>query len=260
MNKLILLHIQIDLLIYKKTFSKSIEKHFFQLSENFCLCLEDSTVKHVPKSFKNLIHSFSDNELHTNEVFAMVLYILAVECGFTWNTQDKPWHQRNYFFNIRNVNSIPKECITLGRIGNGEYRFILYLGAADNFRCTLSISPCSEKFVVNIFSIRPLICYSQAFIPSEYLENTSINFSSFRMLCVNCKNNLFYPMKSYILKEAGIKNATIQDMPFEIFTYIIKFITFKDFQHLCSTNHYLYNKYGSNTLIWKYFCKRKKYP
>lgn len=226
------------------THSGDLKTNFFRLSEMQTLCLGDATINNLPHSLKSLRSSLNELEVTDFDVFAGLMYILAVECGYSWNLVDRTVNWPNYSFDVRKVNAIPSSEYISGRNGNDERRFILYLAGCEYFKCTLLMRRFETKVVANFSTASPLLCFSEAYFISKYVDKSEITFSSLPELNVRSKDQLFYKMKCHVLPHNNIKFvASLQGLPPEIIFYLGKYLETRDFRSLCKTNRYFYENY-----------------
>lgn len=241
-------------------YCSALKTNFFPLSELQTLCVGDATINNIPHSLNALRTKVGEHEVTELDVFAGLLYILAVESGYSWDLLDTYNHQLKHSFDVRRVNAIPLSMYIPVDSGNGEIRFIIYLGGYEDFKCTLLMRRFATKVVVNLSTTSPLLCFSQAFILSEYVDKNEIIFSSLPELSKRSKDELFYKMRSYILLHNDIKLVTsLRGLPPEIILYLIKNLKAGDFLSLCKTNKYFYETFYDDENIWKYFCKKYNY-
>lgn len=235
---------------------ESTEDNFFHLSEMYPLCLEDATDIELPKSYKTLISNFAEDELNANVICISMLFLLAAESGFLPYTVDNvPLDQRYYFFNFENINRACADFHISSHATENEYRFTLYLGASENLRCLLIIKLVTGLLVVNIFAANHPICFSKIFTPDSLISCNKLNVTFVKQWCTDCKNDLLYPMKVHMLKEACIKNASLIDLPNEVLIDLAKYLNIKDFLNLCVTCKHMKHNLDECGSIWKYYCR-----
>lgn len=243
-----------------ETYSSDLKTNFFPLSELQTLCVGDATINNLPHSLKAFLAKLGEHEVTELDVFAGLIYILAVECGYSWNTVDTSGYQLNHSFDVRQMNAIPSSAYIPAETNNDEIKFIIYLAGCEAFKCTLLMKRIATKVVVNLSTTSPLLCFSQAYNMSNYVNKKEITFSSLPELSKSSKDELFYKMKCHIFYHNDIKLvASLYGLPPEIILYMIEYLNAGDFLNLCKTNQYFYQSYYKDDNIWKYFCKKYKY-
>lgn len=222
------------------------------------LCLEEATVDDVPLSLKSLISSLPPDSFNAKEIFTVILYIVSIESGFTWNIEleDIPLHHRTYSFDVRRIRSIPTHSYDAWSTTCDNFEKILYLGGVEDFKCKLVATPWMNNMVVHISSAESLLCFSSIYIVPDYIQQSVPKFEKLKELITKLRNDLFHPMRSYILTEASIANPSSLGLPIEIIVKIVRYLSVKDFLNLCSTCEHFYTNLSELDSVWHFFSKK----
>lgn len=223
------------------------------------ICLEEATVDDKPNSLKQLLSSLPPDNLNEKELFTIILFIVSIESGFTWNNfvEDVPLRHRVYSFDIRRLRSIPNESVYVAWSTKlDHFKKDLYLGGVEAFKCTLVATPWRNTMTVHISHSLSLLCFSSIFVLPDFIHQSEPKYDKIKELIIKLRNDLFHPMKSYILTEASIANPSLLGLPLEIIVKIVEYLSVRDFLNLCACcRHFHINLTNSDT-IWVYFCKQ----
>ena len=220
------------------------------------MCLDDVTDDDLPESYKRVQSFFGAAELNSNQILAIALYIMAVESGFNSDVEDDVlMNERCFSFDLRRIMRISPEFVT-GRLNEDkEYTFPLYIGSSK--KVVLRIQSLCGKFLVYLFNPDSLICFSKILDVSSYVtREAQLNKSKLKQLSQICKDDLFYPMKSFCLSELGVRHACLLDLPAEILELVVKYVDVKDFLHLCASCRHLFNSFRESDNILNYYQKK----
>lgn len=223
------------------------------------MSLEEATDDDIPKSLKSLLCSLPSDNLNAKELFTIILYVASIESGFTWNiinSEDIDFIHHTFSFDIRRVRSIPVDSYKLWSTVSDHFEKTLYLGGVEDFICKLVANPFSEKIIVHISSAKSLLCFSSIYVIPDNMDRNKPKFEKLKELNMRFRNELFHPIKSYLLTEASIANPSLIGVPLEIISKVSRYLDVKDFLNLCATCKHFYINLSNLESVWVHFSKQ----
>lgn len=210
------------------------------------LLVEETRAELYPYSLCSILSSIPYSNVGVNEIFASVVYAIAVECGFCLTADNNANNDlQNYYCDVRKLRNIKHLAYDQWGCNSKQFILTLYLGSCESFPCTIYFIPLSDLLLVNAYSITITTCYSAIFNPNNHVklpsDDYNVSLYHLKYLSDSCKNNLFVPLRAAILVKHSVQNASLVGCNLDILLTIIKYLDKKSIKSLISTCSHLRN-------------------
>ncbi|GLH11527.1 Uncharacterized protein GBIM_16283 [Gryllus bimaculatus] len=227
------------------------------------MLVEESTSNQLPVALEELILSLKQNstcavrDLNKHDLIVCVLCALMKECDLQpllipQASDTKKTSNETDVLPVRSLPNIWKNNST------HHYNISFVLGHFLKNRFRFIGIPSKDSLIVNVIICGlPQQCYSMSIVCDDYVrikdkswDSVASVFFNLRDLSVKFKNSIAHPVRSAVLNEEGILNASLLGIPYEIQLKILGYLNIKELAQIAQTCQY-FSYLSKDQRIWK---------
>lgn len=218
------------------------------------MLIEESSCEEIPKDLEELVMPVllrsSKCAVSEHDLIVCVLCALMKECDLQLHvpdTESKIGENLNTVISNLWKNNSTK-----------HYNISFVLGHFIKNKCRFIGIPIKDTLIVNVvISGIPNQCYSICICCNDYVTVEKINnncvasiFTNLKHLSHKFKNSVAHPVRSAILNEEGILNASLLGLSYELQLKILNYLNVKEIGYMAQTCSY-FNYLSKDQRLWK---------
>lgn len=222
------------------------------------LLIEETVDEKYPQTFLNVLEEMKKvrDISNRNDIMVIILYVLALECGFVPTYCSLDDEEVTNDFHYKRMLRLTKSCAKNLNLNQNSYSFKMVLYPFPLHVCNFICTVTADDLLVNCF-VRNIeeATFSMVLDPAQHIVSSSTTLLKMRLqelkvLSVEFKTQIMYPLKILILRGNNIQAKCLQDSPTEIILKIAGYLNAKSLGRFVRTCKGI-NEACNNYQLWK---------